>query len=681
MAARCKAIYRLAPLLSALCYPIFGYAADVGISSIGASGGLHTPSAHVLSAGEAAISVANALDPRLGSYERHQNFTLGFGLGGNVELFGRLAEYTNPTNAAIGFPDATGIRDISANVKWQIPFASKSLPKVAVGATDISGGAVFFKSVYGVVGDTTGPFRWSLGYARGTPATGRADSTKVLDGIFGGAELRLLDTRATALAETNGNTNHIGLRYYSEPLSWLGQAQLVSSLQRSMNAKDPLGLASDSTSAQFSLLIPLDGNGAGRSHLLGQTNTAYQALSPEPLALPSDSRWDTLAERLRTAGLDRVRIGLSGKTLVVEFENQRYLHNEVDALGIVFGLAVEHASPDIERVHAVSRKNGLAVLEVTLSAADFRGYLRWADAQQTRDSLEVGALEAGEHITWVSGADTAGNWARITLSPLLNTTVGTEIGLFDYSLALKARGSVPLWRGALAYADVVQRVSNSSNMNDGAPFESSLHRNGVQTVALQQSFWLGPHWFSSVGVGRFQFDKTGAELESRVYLPWNDDILYVGANSSQAWFAGYRWQISTTTWIEPSFNQYIDGARGPAVAFTRWFGDVAVQMFARKDIDYTFVGLKISLPLAPRQGMSTGLLHVAGSPRFDTGLRTLMARDGCNCLLQQSVRPFELSYQSESEQFNSGRTSLAYFRSQLGRMRDAFYLYGRTLLQ
>ncbi len=662
---------------------------DTGISSIGATGGLHTPSAFVLAEGEAAASVSNAQDPRLGTFDRHDIFTLGFGLGGGVELFGRLTEYTSPSNLPPGQIDWVGIRDITANFKWQIPLASKSLPKFAVGATDVGGGAVFFRSVYAVASDTQGPLRWSLGYARGTTPTGQNDAAKVLDGVFGGAELRLLDTRATLLAESTGNTNHVGLRYYSEPLSWLGRAQLVSSLQKSINGKDAFGAASDPTSLQFSLLIPLGADGTASSQQLAQTHAAYQALPAEPLDLPAADRWAVLTERLRSAGFDRVRVGLAGKTLVVEFENQRYLRNEVDALGIVLGLAAENAPPEIARLHAVSRKNGLAVLEASLGAQALRSYLRWGDVQTLQDSVAVGGITDADAdaITWVSGTTRAENLLRVSLSPLLNTAVGTELGLFDYSLALKARASVPLWRGAQAYADVVQRVSNSSNMDADAPLRASLIRNGTQTVALQQSFWLGSRWYSSIGVGRYQYGTTGAELDSKLYLPWSDDSVHVSAtsvssvNAGQAWSATYRWQISPTTWLEPSVNQYTDGGRGPGLALTRWFGDVNVQIFARKDLDNTFAGVKMSLPLTPRQGMSNGPLQIAGSPRFDVALRTRLAQGGCNCLLQDAVRPLELSYQSESEQLNSGRWSVGYVRSQLERMRDSFYLYGRPLIQ
>ena len=92
-------------------------------------------------------------------------------------------------------------------------------------------------------------------------------------------------------------------------------------------------------------------------------------------------------------------------------------------------------------------------------------------------------------VQWAHGSAQPSTRLRVRLSPLLNYTVGAEVGLFDYSLALQARASAPLWSGAEVYADVVQRLGNSINMDPDRPYQALRHRNGLQTLALQQSFW------------------------------------------------------------------------------------------------------------------------------------------------------------------------------------------------
>lgn len=81
-------------LLGLAMLPAVGYAQGLGVASLGATGGLTIPSAYVLGSGDLALSLGNYQDPKLGTFSRKQNYTLGIGLVPGVELFGRFAEYT-----------------------------------------------------------------------------------------------------------------------------------------------------------------------------------------------------------------------------------------------------------------------------------------------------------------------------------------------------------------------------------------------------------------------------------------------------------------------------------------------------------------------------------------------------------------------------------------------------------
>ena len=122
-------------------------AQGLGVASLGATGGLTIPSAYVLESGHMALSLGDYQDPNLGTFNRQRNSSLGFGLFPGVEFFGRFAEYTSRSATLPGANNLNnGISDISSNIKWQLPIDLQGLPKLAVGATDISGGAVFFSS-------------------------------------------------------------------------------------------------------------------------------------------------------------------------------------------------------------------------------------------------------------------------------------------------------------------------------------------------------------------------------------------------------------------------------------------------------------------------------------------------------------------------------------------------------
>lgn len=683
------------------------WAQGAGTSSLGATGGLHIPSAYVLGTGEAAASLGNEQDPKLGDFTHRRNYTLGFGLGQGLEVFGRLADYNNPqliANPGPGLPDLYGIRDISANLKWQLPIQAPGIPRLAVGITDVSGGVTFFRSAYAVASDEWGPVRWSAGLARGT-ARGQA---KVLDGLFGGAEARLWDTRATALVETDGTRRHVGLRYYSTPLPWLGNAQAIGSVQRSFGASTLQGHNGDATAFNLTLVVPMGADDATRNQRAREAAQKTAPLPPlDPLAPPGGRTTAALPDplpalqsALRSAGLDRIRVGTLGANLVVEFENQRYLHNEADALGIVLGLGAEYAPSGIRRVHAIALKAGQVVFESSVDVTAFRNYLRDGDAIPALASMGSGRLPGynDSAVQWLNATASPFSKVRISLQPLLNHALATEVGVFDYSLALQARATAPLWQGAELYADTVQRLHNTANLAPGRVYGGLRHRNGLQTLALQQSFWLGPSVFTSVGAGRYQFDALGAEGESIFFVPWNTDSVHLRGsvnhfsdrpagttNQSRtvdAWSANYRWRMAPTTWAEGGIHTYTDGSSGPSVALTHWFGDTALQLYARKGGSNTFVGLELSLPLAPRQGMGEAAVQLTGTPRFATGVRTLRASgaNNSNYIKFDAVRPVALSYQPEVQMLNSGRITADYMRTQLPRLRESFYLYARALM-
>ena len=688
------------------------HALDAGVSAIGATGGLRIPSAEVLAPGEFAFGVGNEQDARLGSYTHRRNYTAGFGLGGGVEVFGRLADYQNPDqypSHAPGVFKINGPRDLSANIKWQLPLSGAWLPALAVGATDLQGGASFFQSVYAVASDQLGPVRWTLGY--GKSKTGVGGTARVLDGVFGGAELRLFDTRATALVEHNGSHWNAGLRYYSPPQTWAGGAQWVGSVQRSFRATDASGQAANASSVNLSLVVPLGGpdgarDAASRSALAASplppiaSAAAAASATPGPgeraataaTAATAGARQAALAAALRQTGLGATRVGMAGTELVVVYENLRYLQTEADALGIVLGLAAELAPPDAERVRAVSLKAGLPVVGLSVPLAAYRAYLRDdASAGAVRAELQVSAGLPASTVVWADEPAAPGNRVRVALKPLINYTLGTEYSVFDYSLAAQARVSAPVWAGAQVYADLVQRVADSPEMQPGGGYASSQIRNGLQSLALQQSLWLGPRVFASGGAGRYRYDALGAEGELIAFLPWREDSLHLrgqmlrrdsGMVREESSSAVYRWRASPVWWVEGGYHSYADRSQGPSLAVSRWLGDVAVQFYARKGGVNSFLGIELSLPLAPRQGMAAAPLQFTGSPRFTAGLRTLLTSsvNTGNWILPSAARPTDLSYKAELEQLDAGRLTTDSLAAQLPRLREAFFRYARVLL-
>ena len=685
-------IYPFVPLL--LCAPVVALAQGQGISTQAVTGGLVIPSAQVLDSGTIALTAGTYAEPQLGHFSRRRSYSLGIGLLPNVELFGRIADLQ------IGSPDTAfnnGIRDLSANVKVQLPQLWRTAPKIALGINDVGGGAAYFKSIYAVASDELGPFKWTAGYARGRPIPGAASNAYAFKGVFGGAELMLGNTGASALAEYDGQQTHAGLRYYSPVLASLGNTQLVGTLQRSFGATEASGQRANASSLSVSLLVPL-GKNAARAETF-QPDNVLPPVDPKGAGTgmnpTADDLLDRLQRALQAAGLERVRVGTLANNLLVEYENHRYGQNEADAIGIVLGLAVEHAPAGIQRVDAVTHQAGLRLYVTSVGVAEYRNFLRNGDAGFSRGSLAVDlhpSYQAAD-VKWITDAPTGHSFARVEVKPDLNYTVATDVGTFDYSVAANVQGIVPLWRGAELYTSYVHRLANSENFGPDAVFSSSRQRNGLKVAAIHQSLWLGPHILANVGAGRYNYNALGLQGESTVFVPGRDDVLRLkaglyerkpGQSRSQAMpvSGSYRWVPSATTWVEAGLQRYSDGSRGPSVVLTRWFGDVAANLFYRKGGSRQFAGLELSIPLTPRRGMEPGPVTFAGTSGFTAGVRTRIASGSTvqNSVGPASVRDFALDYDMEQRQLNRGRISEKYLLSQIYRMREAFFLYGRDLL-
>jgi hypothetical protein len=197
--------------------------------------------------------------------------------------------------------------------------------------------------------------------------------------------------------------------------------------------------------------------------------------------------------------------------------------------------------------------------------------------------------------------------------------------------------------------------------------------------------------FASVGLGLYRHSYAGAEGQVVAWVPGRDDTVQFKAMalrrhldsaplpSTQAFAGSYLWQWRTDTWFEGTLQRYTDGSTGPAISVTRWFGDVAVNLLMRRGGNNTFGGIELSLPLTPRQADSAAPLLVAGAQRYIQTFRIRVPLHGeRGNLSANSVRPVELTLSPEAEFLNAGRLSGDYVGSQLQRMREAFYAYGRS---
>ena len=668
-----------------------------GVSTQGISGGLVIPTAEVLSTGTFAVTYGSYAEPQLGAVSTHQNMSFGIGLMSHVELFGRFANAVNSTPGNLVFD--SGIRDLSPNIKIKLPTPWAAGPKVAIGLNDAAGGAVNFQSRYIVASDQYGPFKLSLGLAKGRAA----NRQPTFDGAFGGVEMRVADTGLSVLAEHDGQQQHAGLRWQSPAMESLGRAQWVGSVQRSFGALHPDGQGANASRFAMSLVMPLGENEARRASLGTVRSRALPPLDakadPSAMQASAEDRLWSLQKALVAVGLERVRVGLRegllGSTVVVEYENHRYGQNEADALGVVLGLSAEMAPRGTQRMNAVTFKDGLRLYETSVGVAVYRAFLREGPASQVRDSLNWDRLPADQaaQTRWIDAQPSAASRLRLEIKPDLNYTLGTEVSSFDYALAANIQAIAPLWSGARVYSSYMQPLDNSANMDAGAAFAVSRQRRGLKTLALQQSFWLGNQVLANVAAGRFHYGASGVQGEATVFVPDSNDVLRLrGTRYNQdaggldgqdrALSASYRHLLTPTIWLEAGVQRYGDGSTGPSIEWSRWFGDVAVQLYYRKGGDRQFAGLQLILPLTPRQGMAPGPVILTGASHYTQGIRTRLttSSQAANLVQPDAVRDLRLETTLDSAQLNGGRANQQYFSQQVFRMREAFFNYAQPSL-
>ena len=682
----------------------------LGISTQGITGGLVIPSAQVLSTGTLAFTNGNFQESQLGLSGTQQNMSFGIGLLGGLEFFGRFTNYVDPIEGSIL---SSGQRDLSANIKFQLPLPWHSAPQIALGFNDLAGGASFFRSVYIVASDRYGPFTATLGYAKGSGRVDDAAQPPTFNGLFAGAAFHVGDTGLSLLAEHDGKQRHAGLRWHSRPIASLANAQIVGTVQHSLGAQTPAGVNADAAKFAVSLMMPL-----------GENETRVASFKPAPgsLLAPLDAKPDasslnsslkatpqnhlaSLRKALVAVGLERVRVGqrdgMLGPVVVIEYENNRYAHNEADALGLVLGLGAELAPKGTQRIQAVTLKGGLHLYETSVGVLAFREFLRDGVASPVRDSLTWDRLGLGlgaefayqADTRWLDAAPTRHSRVRVELKPDLNYNLGTEFGAFDYSLAANLLVKVPLWRGAQLQSSVIQQFANSPNAADGGFFDSLRQRNGIKSIALQQSFWMNPGILANVAFGRFHYDSLGIQGEAMAFVPGTDNLFRARAaaynlkpggliGQERTLAASYRHALSPSMSVEAGMQKFGDASYGPTLEWTRWFGDVSVQLFYRRGGDRQFAGLQLSLPLTPRQGMAPGSIVFSGASQHAQSIRTRIttASETANLVQPSAVRDLALESSMDIDQLSAGRISQRYLAGQAQRMREAFYLYATSAL-
>lgn len=652
----------------------------------GYSGLLDSPSAEVAREGAGLFAYSRL---RSGKFTPADIFSIQLAALPFLEIAGRVIEG----------PEGSGLRDLSFNAKLQLPLhlVHPALPKLALGAQDYGGVATssYYQARYVVASKHLGPARLSLGWGAGPSR---------LDGVFGGLELSparwlTLVGEYDAEAWNAGARVMLGMTLLDVPLR-VGGA-LMTTLE-------------GDRSGQLELVAMLEGS-------LGRVPGALPA--PPPAPGPLDDAWEPpfpppaepdvalpdepasagdladVADALVRAGFENVRVGeKAGRVAYVVIENNRFLHDELDGIGVALGIVARHAPKALEWIVLVIEKTRVPLREVWVPRAAFAAFVAgepWARGALERQAEITPCLSGQDDVRFV-GVRRNGSLGRaqIVLQPGIQTYLATEVGSLEVLLSLRPELIVTLWPGAVLDARWNVPLLWTEQFGTDGAFSGDRDAAHTEHALLRQVGGLAPGLVGQVGVGLYRKNKLGGLGE----VLWTSPDGILQARGRGAYFrdrhdlelasllGGARvflpwWDAS----IEVTGGQFLYRDRGLQVEASRFFGDVEVGLFYRRSEGgeatragdpVEWAGIQVALPLTPRREMaSLARTQVRGTSRFRYEQSTTIRRPMNTFFPRAGLLP-ETSYTLPTVFANRGRLGTTYLREHLGRLRDAYLRYG-----
>jgi hypothetical protein len=651
----------------------------------GYSGILNTPSAEVMEEYRGEFLFSNQHDFRLSKTpgyrgEDTQNYFLSLGFLPHLEITGRVAE-RNPSY---------GNRDLSASLKFQVPFYHRYLPKLAFGVQDIGGKTNYFRSSYVVMSKELWRLRGSLGYGFGPDR---------LEGLFGGAEMKVNDW-VYLLAENDHTDTHLGVRL-NTPRRFFDAFSVA--LYAKTSPGDPAKNYDFGFSVQFDLGKKEASKRVGKRDAAEVVEHEIDAKDKTPEAAVETSHTDLaesfatkaaehhenalsrLANRLTDFGFENVTVGEKEKTVLIAYENNVLDHNELDGVGVVLHLLLEEKT-DYEKVLLVIRKSNMDVASIAFdSLADARSFLEGDTGSRARFRRSVRVSFDVGYDGFALAADRINSSAfktRIELSPGLKTFVATEYGLIDYLVSLRTYVQWNLYKGVdldllydtpLWWSDDLER--------DSGRYRYANRGNELQSLMLNNTDRLGS-LFNTLSVGKYRSDYLGG-FDQLLYQHGRHNVkLELGYFENQeleddtreVYLASYRYYYpEKDLFFELNGGQYWHQDRGYGVEVKRFFGDTLIGFFF-SDTEYdNYAGVTLELPLTPRRVCNSRYAQLKGKKDFSYYLRsTVMQESGTNYINTSGAVIPVIQTDIENDFLNRDRLSQAYVERHLYRIKDAY---------
>ncbi|MFC3033129.1 YjbH domain-containing protein [Pseudoalteromonas fenneropenaei] len=654
----------------------------------GFTGLFNIPNAEVLDRGDVAVGYNNQLEFR-GKYVDGYNFNFAAGLFEGLEVAGKIASSSMNHNLFSSQYRGKETRDLSFNLKYQVPYIPKDWFTLAIGGQDLGGAANNYEAYYAVASKELGDFRFTLGAGSTENLTGR------LDGAFGGVEWMPF-TWLTVSAEHDAQALNAGVKVHI-PSEWTGDwvdLTLSGKLYSDVDDTHTEDSSYFGINAKFKLLkeehkvkvsAAPDIQQIATKHApalrkqtytkaeLNEYQTSINALEKDVIAL----KYQLLKD-----GFEGVEVGYNDSEVAVIFENHVFNRNELDALGLVLG-RIQAQLPAHIAFTVTMKKLDISQVQIKGLVADYQNFI----TQGITPALTITQTPVIDRggLKWVHhGANKTPYWLpRVALSPALVTTVATELGVLDYSLALQADVSLPLWQGASIDVSARQHLTSSDDYKDGQPFNFYEHKNGVKDILFTQTLKLPFNITNQTQAGLYQdfYDMYGVRNQSLWHSPAGAHQLtaevgyfeYKDYSSELKYYVGgYRYHFADhDVTLSAKAGKFLYGDTGFKLEGKFWFGDAAVDIFYQ-NTDVQMVGIGFNIPLTPRKDYAvTQFGQLSGNKNWRHQVRTRIGETSNNLSFNTAILP-QTSQSIERTYLNQDRLSVGYIQNHLERLKEAY---------
>ena len=689
-------------------------AAQSNMNMQGMSGLFNVPDASVLEYGTAVLAHDRQVDGRF-ARPRTRNaagndMTISAGAFPHVEVVGRNVTTTT----------TTGGSDLSFNIKLQLPWELIEGVDFAIGEMDLGGSVNEYDTQFGVVTAQLGDFRTTIGFGKadGKAATG----TGRLDGVFYGVEYLATDW-LSLIVEDDVHTLNTGLRLMTPPgllpEGWkLAGSYMLSQEEGVKDRQDWYGLALTlPLSADYDRKIPksrdrqppavaytgkvveerLDSNDAVDLTAPPQSEYIRAEYRAKMRSAENLDKVENLRRRFRHADFEQVRVQRNGNEWVIAFENYRYNANAIDALGIAAGIAAE-ALPEGSRFYLQMEKYGVPIFGMGGDSSAWGRFLNddagmpesvliAAPSNRIRRRSNQGMLDAvlGGTLDYLAFRPT------LAIKPVVSSTLGTEFGVLDYSVAARADLMIPLWKGAALNMTRDWSVYETEDFTEegvfGGVFRNQAVPSGFRDRIISQTIRHGKGFTTMISAGRFFRVNDGVMVESRWEpgdgrhrfraLATDFDFKHIPGLKREARLWSYRYFAeSTNSELNLTAGSFSAGDNGYRFDFTQHIGDTRIHLTYKDSEGNKFAGIGFTIPLTPRQDMARiGGLQVVGAARWRYDISTILGEQGNRLVFGPNVIP-TAGFNLRNAYFNVDRLIPAYVRANQERLRDAWLKYG-----